>query len=200
MTRDPKPRPSWTVDLHDRFVDAVTKLGGPDCDSYLHHCAHSSGTSIISSRGSSEQGEIPHAEALRNQIEVQKKLQERLEAQILLHVGTKEVTDENRGTRELQCGARRIRSWNEQWWCVQDLMHEGGWFLFVFSSVFLTNYSCLVGEKMMETKRLLRRKHDLGFRSGGGPLGYDQYLLLILDSAFFSVVAIAAITHDVGEL
>lgn len=30
MTRDPKPRLRWTADLHDRFVDAVTKLGGPD--------------------------------------------------------------------------------------------------------------------------------------------------------------------------
>ncbi|KAL1809123.1 hypothetical protein ACET3Z_026113 [Daucus carota] len=30
MTRDPKPRLSWTSDLHDRFVHAVTKLGGPD--------------------------------------------------------------------------------------------------------------------------------------------------------------------------
>ncbi|KAL8107695.1 myb family transcription factor PHL11 [Apium graveolens] len=30
MTRDPKPRLRWTNDLHDRFVDAVTKLGGPD--------------------------------------------------------------------------------------------------------------------------------------------------------------------------
>nr|XP_017233747.1 PREDICTED: protein PHR1-LIKE 1-like [Daucus carota subsp. sativus] len=30
MTRDPKPRLRWTSDLHDRFVHAVTKLGGPD--------------------------------------------------------------------------------------------------------------------------------------------------------------------------
>ncbi|KAF2308854.1 hypothetical protein GH714_021922 [Hevea brasiliensis] len=30
MTRDPKPRLRWTTDLHHRFVDAVTKLGGPD--------------------------------------------------------------------------------------------------------------------------------------------------------------------------
>lgn len=33
MTRDPKPRLRWTADLHDRFVDAVTKLGGPDSQS-----------------------------------------------------------------------------------------------------------------------------------------------------------------------
>lgn len=30
LSRDPKPRLRWTGDLHDRFVDAVTKLGGPD--------------------------------------------------------------------------------------------------------------------------------------------------------------------------
>lgn len=35
MTRDPKPRLRWTADLHDRFVDAVTKLGGPDSQSLL---------------------------------------------------------------------------------------------------------------------------------------------------------------------
>lgn len=35
MTRDSKPRLRWTADLHDRFVDAVTKLGGPDSESIL---------------------------------------------------------------------------------------------------------------------------------------------------------------------
>lgn len=28
LTSDPKPRLRWTADLHDRFVDAVTQLGG----------------------------------------------------------------------------------------------------------------------------------------------------------------------------
>lgn len=29
---DPKPRLRWTADLHDRFVDAVKELGGPDSE------------------------------------------------------------------------------------------------------------------------------------------------------------------------
>ncbi|XP_076932370.1 myb family transcription factor APL-like [Bidens hawaiensis] len=30
VTTDPKPRLRWTVELHERFVDAVAQLGGPD--------------------------------------------------------------------------------------------------------------------------------------------------------------------------
>ncbi|XXG80190.1 hypothetical protein AAC387_Pa09g1118 [Persea americana] len=30
LTADPKPRLRWTADLHERFVDAVTQLGGPN--------------------------------------------------------------------------------------------------------------------------------------------------------------------------
>lgn len=30
LTADHKPRLRWTAELHERFVDAVTQLGGPD--------------------------------------------------------------------------------------------------------------------------------------------------------------------------
>ncbi|KAF5752483.1 myb family transcription factor family protein [Tripterygium wilfordii] len=30
LTSDPKPRLRWTAELHERFIDAVTQLGGPD--------------------------------------------------------------------------------------------------------------------------------------------------------------------------
>eukprot|EP00252_Welwitschia_mirabilis_P020080 TRINITY_DN4836_c0_g1_i2.p1 TRINITY_DN4836_c0_g1~~TRINITY_DN4836_c0_g1_i2.p1 ORF type:complete len:158 (-),score=26.68 TRINITY_DN4836_c0_g1_i2:75-548(-) len=30
LSTDPKPRLRWTADLHERFVNAVTLLGGPD--------------------------------------------------------------------------------------------------------------------------------------------------------------------------
>ncbi|XP_022011956.1 protein PHR1-LIKE 3 isoform X5 [Helianthus annuus] len=30
LTTDPKPRLRWTAEFHERFVDAVTQLGGPD--------------------------------------------------------------------------------------------------------------------------------------------------------------------------
>ncbi|GKG30798.1 Myb family transcription factor APL-like protein isoform X2, partial [Tanacetum coccineum] len=36
LTTDPKPRLRWTVELHERFVDAVAQLGGPDST----HCTH----------------------------------------------------------------------------------------------------------------------------------------------------------------
>lgn len=35
LTADPKPRLRWTQDLHERFVDAVTQLGGASSKSLL---------------------------------------------------------------------------------------------------------------------------------------------------------------------
>ncbi|KAL1532245.1 myb family transcription factor PHL11-like [Salvia divinorum] len=126
LTRDPKPRLRWTADLHDRFVDAVTKLGGPDkatpksvlrvmglkgltlyhlkshlqkyrlgqqharqqnyalehnLDSFENPYMRIASTSANSSSMNSEQGDVPLAEAVRCQIEVQKTLQEQFEVQ-----------------------------------------------------------------------------------------------------------------------
>ncbi|KAM7510584.1 hypothetical protein LguiB_009459 [Lonicera macranthoides] len=133
MTRDPKPRLRWTADLHDRFVDAVTKLGGPDKatpksvlrlmglkgltlyhlkshlqkyrlgqqarkqneadrtkensgDSFGYYNMQSTGTSANSSRVNSEHTEIPIAETLMCQMEVQKRLQDQLEVQTKLQM------------------------------------------------------------------------------------------------------------------
>lgn len=121
MSRDPKPRLRWTPDLHDRFVDAVTKLGGPEKATpktvlrmmgmkglTLYHLKshlqkyrlgkqarsleankegnssrginYSSVTSTSVPSGNNA-GEMPLAEALRYQIEVQRKLHEQLEVQ-----------------------------------------------------------------------------------------------------------------------
>ncbi|KAF5728126.1 myb family transcription factor APL isoform X2 [Tripterygium wilfordii] len=45
LTTDPKPRLRWTVELHERFIDAVTQLGGPDTSALdlQRSCASSSG-------------------------------------------------------------------------------------------------------------------------------------------------------------
>ncbi|XP_043694733.1 myb family transcription factor PHL11 [Telopea speciosissima] len=133
LSRDPKPRLRWTPDLHDRFVDAVTRLGGPDkatpkavlrmmglkgltlyhlkshlqkyrlgrqqtkkeanieqnkqtvgnLDGHRHvNSSVTSTTAIASSAGR----EVPLTDALRYQIEVQRRLHEQLEVQKILQM------------------------------------------------------------------------------------------------------------------
>ncbi|XP_075479035.1 myb family transcription factor PHL11-like isoform X1 [Primulina tabacum] len=133
--RDSRPRLRWTPDLHDRFVDAVTRLGGPDKATpksvlrvmglkglTLYHLKshlqkyrlgqlqakrqqvsehdkedkaetshgyqnwHGASASTNSSSMTNDQGEIPIAEALKCQIEVQKILEEQLEVQKKLQI------------------------------------------------------------------------------------------------------------------
>jgi hypothetical protein len=54
LSRDPKPRLRWTPDLHERFVEAVTKLGGPDSE-YLPRCTRLLQTKSIPLNGDANQ-------------------------------------------------------------------------------------------------------------------------------------------------
>lgn len=38
LSTDAKPRLKWTPELHDRFVDAVNQLGGPDSTYRSSYC------------------------------------------------------------------------------------------------------------------------------------------------------------------
>ncbi|GMH10642.1 hypothetical protein Nepgr_012483 [Nepenthes gracilis] len=124
LTTDPKPRLRWTVELHDRFVDAVTQLGGPDkatpktimrvmgvkgltlyhLKSHLqkfrlgkqphkefndHHSVKDASALEIQRNTASSSGLMPRnmndnvqiTDAIRMQMEVQRRLQEQLEVQ-----------------------------------------------------------------------------------------------------------------------
>ncbi|XP_021766159.1 myb family transcription factor APL-like isoform X2 [Chenopodium quinoa] len=125
LTTDPKPRLRWTVELHERFVDAVTQLGGPDkatpktimrvmgvkgltlyhLKSHLqkfrlgkqphkdftdHHSVKQDATSLELQRntasssglmGRNMNDNVHISDAIRMQLEVQRRLQEQLEVQ-----------------------------------------------------------------------------------------------------------------------
>ncbi|KAK6154558.1 hypothetical protein DH2020_008806 [Rehmannia glutinosa] len=78
LTTDPKPRLRWTVELHERFVDAVTQLGGPDT-STLELQRNNASSGMMGRSMNEMQMEVNRR--LHEQLEVQRHLQLRIEAQ-----------------------------------------------------------------------------------------------------------------------
>ncbi|KAL2898697.1 Myb family transcription factor PHL7, partial [Bienertia sinuspersici] len=68
-----KQRLRWTEDLHNRFVDAIAQLGGPDSSKDEKKGSLDGLTNADSSQG------LQINEALKMQMEVQKRLHEQLE-------------------------------------------------------------------------------------------------------------------------
>ncbi|KAL4193209.1 hypothetical protein AMTRI_Chr06g175750 [Amborella trichopoda] len=92
LTTDPKPRLRWTAELHERFVDAVTQLGGPDSELGKQSCKEFTDNSKEESQGTTSSSSSKLAsqdmnegyqvtEALRVHMEVQRRLHEQLEVQ-----------------------------------------------------------------------------------------------------------------------
>uniref|UniRef100_A0A803N6Y1 MYB-CC type transcription factor LHEQLE-containing domain-containing protein n=1 Tax=Chenopodium quinoa TaxID=63459 RepID=A0A803N6Y1_CHEQI len=81
LTTDPKPRLRWTLELHDRFVDAVAQLGGPDIvSSSLEAHRDTTFSSGFMNRNINENN-VHIGDAIQMQMEVQRRLQEQLEVQ-----------------------------------------------------------------------------------------------------------------------
>ncbi|CAN4080710.1 unnamed protein product [Withania somnifera] len=87
LTSDPKPRLRWTADLHERFVDAVTQLGGPSrlTATYSLESPSSGGTPQQVPASDLDEG-YEVKEALRAQMEVQSKLHLQVEAEMHLQI------------------------------------------------------------------------------------------------------------------
>uniref|UniRef100_A0A175YQR8 MYB-CC type transcription factor LHEQLE-containing domain-containing protein n=1 Tax=Daucus carota subsp. sativus TaxID=79200 RepID=A0A175YQR8_DAUCS len=82
LTSDPKPRLRWTGELHERFVDAVTQLGGPDTSCIAESQDTGSSTSASSRMMAQDINDgFQVTEALRVQMEVQRRLHDQLEVQ-----------------------------------------------------------------------------------------------------------------------
>ncbi|RWR74370.1 protein PHR1-LIKE 3-like protein isoform X2 [Cinnamomum micranthum f. kanehirae] len=83
LSTDPKPRLRWTAELHERFVDAVTQLGGPDkaTPKTIMRTMGVKGLTLYHLKS-----HLQVTEALRHQMEVQRRLHEQLEVQRHLHL------------------------------------------------------------------------------------------------------------------
>ncbi|KAK6149563.1 hypothetical protein DH2020_017088 [Rehmannia glutinosa] len=86
LTTDPKPRLRWTVELHERFVDAVTQLGGPDTSSLELQRNNASSSGMMAGRSMNDGSNIHITDAIRMQMEVNRRLHEQLEVQRHLHL------------------------------------------------------------------------------------------------------------------
>ncbi|KAG1366423.1 myb family transcription factor PHL8 [Cocos nucifera] len=79
LSVDAKPRLKWTQQLHQRFVDAVSQLGGADTD-----CTAAGSTTIENEASQIDQEKTPaqfNETMAQMQIEVQRKLREQIEVQ-----------------------------------------------------------------------------------------------------------------------